>query len=344
MFQIEEGLAFDDVLLKPKYSEVYSRSNVDVSVRMGDFTFAHPIIPANMKNVLNHNMADKIIKSSGLAILHRFDPMEKQLNLVDVLIKDYGSDNIAVSIGIQKEDIENLKLFVKAGIQIICLDVAHSHHKRAGEMVSYIKKTYPKLFIIAGNIATGEGATFLWEAGADAVKIGIGNGSSCSTRIEAGAGVPILSSLIDCAKAKEALIQRDIARSVNRNYYMISDGGVRSGADVCKSLCLSDMVMVGNLFARAKEAPGERIEIDGVKYKEYAGSSTHKTDRVEGVKGLVPISGKYNDILQNLIEGLQSGCSYQGVSNLTDFKKNITFVKISNAGLIESHPHSIKRI
>lgn len=342
---IREGLTFDDVLLVPQHSTVESRSKVDISVKWGCLHFAHPIIPANMKTVIGEEMALKIIKSGGLAILHRFMDEKEQLQIASKIFDDHGNENFAVSIGIKPSDKEMVLRFRDAGIRIVCIDVAHGDTDHCAEMISWIKNKHPDMFVIAGNVATGEGARRLWTAGADVVKVGVGPGSLCTTRIETGNGVPQLTALMDVAEVQRQLNELERTRRYpnekKRTFPFIADGGIKSAGDIVKALCFADMVMVGNLFAGCEEAPGKKIVIDGITYKEYVGSSTHKTNHIEGVAALVPYKGTFSNILTKLLEGLRSGCSYQGAHNLEELKDNPAFIRITNAGLKESHPHDV---
>lgn len=327
---IKESLALDDVLLVPQYSEVRSRADVDVTVKINDFEFSNPIIPANMKTVTGKEMCKIVTENKGLAILHRFMPIEEQLEIVKDLDKNY----ISISVGVKQEDKDNIQKFIDAGIKIFCIDIAHCDSLQGVEMIQFIKGLMPNCLLIAGNVATGSGAKRLWWAGADIVKTGVGASKVCSTRIEAASGVGQLSALIDVKSAQFELQHSNL----NRNFYFIADGGIKNAGDAAKCLCLADMVMIGSLFAGCDESPGQLIQGETSYFKEYVGSSTHKEIRIEGIKTRVPYSGKYKDVLQNLIFGIQSCCSYQGVSNLVDLKENPEFIKISHAGLIESHP------
>lgn len=328
MLEIKDGLTFDDVLLVPQYSEVESRSKIDLTVRMGDLQFKHPIIPANMQTVTGRDMMLAVIRSGGLPILHRFMPIEEQVEIIEDF--EHWRRQIAVSVGVHSNDLDNFARFYELGIRIVCVDIAHGNSKQCRDTVGALRQRYPKLFIIAGNVATGEGARRLWEAGANAVKVGVGPGSLCTTRIETGNGVPQLTALIDVARYKPT-----------GPYYVIADGGIKNAGDIVKALCFADMVMIGNLFAGCEEAPGATHRINGVPHKEYLGSSTHKANRVEGVAAWVPCSGRYEEVLTKLLEGVQSGCSYQGAANLTELKDSPTFIKITPAGLKESHPHDV---
>ena len=336
---IREGLTFDDVLLVPQHSTVRSRSKIDLSVKMGALEFNHPIIPANMKTVTGLDMAIAVIRSEGLAILHRFMPIEEQVGIADDMIDNFcWKENFGVSVGIKADDLENVKKFYDVGVRIFCVDIAHGDSQQCVEMVQQMREAHPNLFIIAGNVATGEGAARLWKAGSDAIKVGVGPGSLCTTRIETGNGVPQLTALMDVAKKKEYLLQN---KFITRPVYTIADGGIKNAGDMVKALCFADLVMAGNIFAGCSEAPGKTVMIDGRCYKEYVGSSTHKTNHIEGVEAWVPCKGTYEEILTKLLESIRSGMSYQNAHNLLELKEDPQFIKTTNAGLKESHAHDV---
>jgi len=358
--EIREGLTFDDVLLVPQYSEIPSRSFVDTSVELPKgLRFKHPIIPANMKSITEYDMAEQMFLSGGMALIHRFMDKERQLNIVRKLADKHGKtvwSHVGFSVGVQVEDTRTVDRFALQGAKILCVDVAHGDSKLCIDMCKRIHDIYPDILFIAGNVATGEGAKRLWEAGVDIVKVGVGSGSLCSTRIKTGNGVPQLTALMDVFEMRKHLTnpymeptplmgengfavdhlweKRD--PKIKRSVSIISDGGVRSSGDCVKALCFADMVMTGSLFAGADETPSPTA-IGGE--KKYAGSSTHKTNHIEGVVAWVPPKGKTKDILEKLLEGIRSGCSYQGCNNLKELKENPQFIRITNAGLIESHPH-----
>lgn len=334
--KLKKSLSYDDVLLVPKFSEITSRSKVDTSVKIGNFIFKHPIVPANMKTVTAENMAEFIYHSGGLAILHRFMPIEEQLEIVNTFYKKYSDSNnyIAVSVGVKSEDKENISKFLEVGVKIFCIDVAHGDSIQCLDMIRHIKsfRVPSAPFVIAGNVATGMAAKRLWEAGADVVKVGVGPGSLCSTRVETGNGVAQLSAIEEVSNIRKELCLNEKA--------IIADGGIKFAGDIVKALCFADMVMVGNLFSGTNETPGAVLNINGVPCKEYVGSSTHKTSHIEGVAALVPTKGSAADILDKLLQGIKSGCSYQGCQSVKDLQEDPEFIEITSSGLKESHPHN----
>jgi len=344
---IREGLSYDDVLLVPTYSKIKSRSLVDLSIKIIKnsvvFNFTHPIIPANMRDVVTNGLLCSSALRNGLSILHRFYPIKEQLNTIRLLKLMIGNiDNIGVSIGVKDEDRKNVHKFINVGVKIFCIDIAHGDSVMCQEMCKFISNYYPNVLIIAGNVATGEGAIRLWEAGADIVKVNVGSGSICTTRINTGNGVPSMTAIMDVAEAKKKW-----SKEKNREFYFIADGGIKNSGDIVKSLAFADMVMVGNIFAGSIETLNDKsstVIINNEEYIRYDGSSTHKSNYIEGVKSLVKKKGKFDDILNTLLEGIRSGCSYQGVDNLIDLKDNPQLIKISNSGLRESHAHDVKVI
>lgn len=343
MINLEDSLTFDDVLLKPAFSTIESRNLVDTSVQIKDFVFQHPIIPANMKTIVEASMAYEIYLSGGLALVHRFMPFDEQLQIFSNLNYLYynsevfkntdlrePSYHIGFSVGVKEQDKQNVDRFVEAGVKIFCIDIAHGHSKMCLDMITYIKSKYPDTLLIAGNVATRSGTYHLAYTGADVIKVGVGSGSLCTTRINTGNGVPQMSAIIE---ARDGL-------SNFKDKYLISDGGIRSPGDCVKALCFADMVMASNVFAGCDETPGGKRDIDGKFYKEHHGSSTLKEGYIEGVSRLVPCKGPYQDVLTLYLQNIRSGCSYQGVSNVFDLRKSPKFVRLTNSGLIESHPHS----
>jgi len=340
---IRKSYSYDDLLLVPKYSEIQHRSEVSTKADLGrGIVLDIPIVSANMKFVTGPELARSMAELGGLAILHRFNNNRDQdylaaIKWLSASIKhDQYVNYVGVSVGTtdqEKQYLVEKYLPLKEWVKIVCIDVAHGHHKNTSDMINFVRKHMPDVLIIAGNVATGEGALFLAIAGADVIKVGVGGGSCCSTRIETGNGCGSLTSLDDCREALE------------QNYFshvkIIADGGIKNAGDCVKALSIADAVMLGNLLAGTDQAPGDKIIINGQIYKQYAGSSTHKSANIEGVSGYVPYRGDVKIVIARLMDGIRSGCSYQGVSNLEDLKRNPEFVEISNAGIVESKPHDI---
>lgn len=339
---IQESLTFDDVLLVPQYSEISSRALTSTQVELREFSFSLPVVPANMKTVTEKEMCLFMYENKCMSLLHRFMPIQNQLVILSELKQLHNDifDFVGVSIGVKEEDQTNLTYLTNLGVKIICIDIAHGDSKSCVDMIKHIKETYPKVFIIAGNVATESGAMRLYNAGANVVKVGIGNGSTCLTRTETGVGVAQFSAILNAVKAK-----KEYEKNVKglKQVYIIADGNIRTVSDICKAIAAgSDMIMAGNIFASTDKAPGEISYVNNQAVKEYNGSSTeNKKDRIEGVKAYVKYSGKTKDLLSKIKDGLQSCCSYNGVDNLTDLKEVAIFQRITNAGLKESGAHDV---
>ncbi len=324
---VREGLSFDDVLLVPQHSELTSRSNVSLDVRLwgqrGGLGFCHPIIPANMKSITTPALLRAQALTGGLALMDRFKPYP--LESYDFAVNDLPIKwRVGVSLGVHDADRELFNAFHERGCLVYCVDVAHGDSDLAVEMVRWMRIKTHKSIIIAGNVATRAGANRLWAAGANVVKVGVGPGSLCTTRIETGCGVPQLTALMDVHEAK-------MARETPERYGIVADGGLKNAGDIVKALCFSDMVMCGRLFAGCAETSTS-----------YNGSSTHKTSHVEGVRALVKPQGSYESVLSRLLEGLRSGCSYQGAALVQQLQESPELIRITSAGLRESYPHDVE--
>ena len=339
MINYVESLAFDDLMLIPKYSDVSSRSQVDLSVNLGKgIKTALPFVPSNMKTITELAMAKLVYEHKGLAVFHRFAEFDSQLEWLEQ-IKTWGKDAInfiGFSIGVKEEHYAQVDRLVQNGAKIICIDIAHGYSAHCFEMTKYVAANYSHVLLISGNVADGAGARQLWECGADIVKVGIGAGSICLTRINTGNGVPSMTSLADCHDMRKYMEVK-----LGRKLFIMNDGGCKTPGDVAKALCFADLCMVGNLFSATEQTPGDIIEIEGVQYKSYVGSSTHRGVHKEGVEGYKKYKGSARKVIQDISEGIKSCCSYQGVRNLEDLKRDPKFVKISSAGLKESHAHDL---
>jgi len=254
---------------------------------------------------------------------------------------------VGAAVGTSPETMERVEKLVKAGVDVIVIDTAHGHSRRVIETLEMIKADYPDLPVVAGNVATPEGTEALIKAGADAVKVGVGPGSICTTRVVAGVGVPQLTAVMECS---------EVARKYD--VPIIADGGIRYSGDIVKALAAgAESVMVGSIFAGTEEAPGETILYQGRKYKAYRGMGSlgamksGSADRYgqegenkfvpEGIEGMVPYKGTVKDVVHQLVGGLRSGMGYVGARTIKELQEKAVFVKITPAGVKESHPHDI---
>lgn len=254
---------------------------------------------------------------------------------------------VGAAVGIAKNTLERAQALINAGVDIIVVDTAHGHSQGVIDMVATIKKEFPTLELIAGNVATGEATEALIKAGADCIKIGIGPGSICTTRVVAGIGMPQITAVYDCAQ---------VARKYN--IPVIADGGIKYSGDIAKAIAAgADVVMLGNLLAGTDESPGEEIMLQGRRFKVYRGMGSMgamvegSSDRYfqedaqklvpEGIEGRTPYKGAVSETIFQLVGGLRAGMGYCGVVNIQEMQEKARFVKISNAGLVESHPHDV---
>lgn len=340
--KVTNGYTFDDLLLIPKMSNILSRKDVSLKSYLGkNIQLDFPICSSNMTNVTEYQMSNAMAKHGAMSILHRFCFIDEQIAL---LKKCQNLNLTGASIGILEESKTRLDALIENNCRIICIDVAHAHQDKAIKMTEYVAKKYPHVLLISGNVVTADAALALYNSGADVIKVGIGNGSICTTRIETGNGYPQLSALEMVYKASLADPKDFLNKTIinnNRKFTIMSDGGIRRVGDIVKALCFSDVVMLGSMLAGTDEAPGEQTLHNGVMHKAYAGSSTHKSKHVEGVRAMVPLKGPVSNILARIEDGLRSGFSYQGANNIIDLQKDPEFVLMSNAGLIESLPHDV---
>lgn len=342
----QETYSFDDVLLVPKYSNIRSRKEVSLGTKLTSgkrkIQLKIPLISANMDTVTESAMAITMAKMGGLGIIHRFLDIDAHVEEVRK-VKDKNLI-VGAAVGVKDGEMERVKKLVEVGVDLLTLDIAHGHSEYAIEKVKYIRKFFPDVFLVAGNVATAEGFKDLASAGADAIKVGIGAGSICTTRIVTGFGVPQISSILNCAP---------IAKEMNVG--LISDGGVKTSGDVVKALAAgADAVMMGNILAGTDEAPGDIMTVDGRKFKTYRGMASlqanlarpdlHKKKGeiiAEGVSGLVPYKGSVEDVIKTMAGGIRSGMSYAGVRKVNELRENIKFIKITPSGFRESNPHDI---
>lgn len=330
---------FDDVLIAPEFSDIESRATISTEVDFLGLNLKIPIISSNMDFVTGSKMANAMREAGGLGIIHRFCPWDAQ---VDNLIKiGLAGGPLTLSVG-TRDRTEALKrvghidfLSKQTGIPaIICVDVAHGYHEKVYKLVAAIKDGPYDVKIIAGNIAGADAAYGLVNSGADAIKVGIGPGSVCTTRTVTGVGVPQLSAIAEVAEALQPY---------GGKISLIADGGIKNSGDIVKALAAgADVVMLGSLLAGATECPGEVIETgDGRKLRRYRGQSIFGVNgekyTKEGVSGYVNEKGPVADVLKQLVGGLKSGMSYVGARNLTELREKAIFIPVSGNTLHENN-------
>lgn len=329
------GITYDDVLITPNFSDIESRAEIDTSTYFFGSFMNIPIISSNMDYITGPEMVQAMFNAGGLGILHRFAPWEEQLEWMESLDKDNVPFIFSVGIRDIQESVKRIDI-VKGSFPNalgVCIDVAHGYHQKVEKLIKSSKDAIPEFGIIAGNIANAEGAEYLVNAGADILKVGIGSGSVCTTRLVAGIGVPQLSAILDVA---------DIALPAGVG--VIADGGIRGSADMMKAFAAgASYVMLGSLLAGATECPSPVvIGSDGRKYRPFRGQSIFGTNGEryvkEGVEGYVEDKGPVKDIIENLRRALQSGMSYVGARNMAELFARSQFVVVSQHTQHENAP------
>lgn len=338
------GYSFDDVLLVPQHSSIASRQDVDLSTKLGSMELKLPLLSANMDTVTEGEMALAMARAGGAGVLHRFAHLADQdLWLQDLCSAGVNPRIVSVGLDVKLYDIRITAL--EYGVDAVCLDVAHGDHSRVLDVVEELRgELGPEMNIIAGNVATGQAAMRLYEAGANIIKVGIGPGSVCSTRVVSGHGVPQLTAIMD---VDDALSEYRVYGE--EDVFIIADGGIRYPGDIVKALAAgADAVMLGSLLAGTDEASGERVVEDGLTYKTFRGSASYaaqkdkrkeRAPRVEGVSAKVPYRGPVADTLSNLEAGIRSGFSYSGADSLRTLHQRAEFVVVTGNTLRENHPH-----
>jgi len=349
METIKEALTFDDVLLIPKYSDVIPL-NTNIFLQLTkNISLKVPFMSSAMDTVTESKMAIAIAKEGGMGIIHRNLNIKDQSNEVKK-VKDKKL-LVGAAIGTNQEDLDRARSLTLNGVDLVVIDTAHGHSEKVLRTLSKIKRIIKKVPICVGNIATGEAAKKLYNSGADIIKVGIGPGSICTTRMVAGIGVPQISAIMEVKKALN-----------KKNVKIISDGGIKFSGDIAKALAAgADAIMMGSIFAGTDESPGKKFKSKGKIFKEYRGMgsigamSSGSANRYfqknfkdkskfvpEGVEGRVEYKGKVSKIIYQLQGGLRSSMGYIGAKNLKEINKKGKFVKITKAGFYESMVHSVE--
>ncbi|MFA6027744.1 MAG: IMP dehydrogenase [Patescibacteria group bacterium] len=350
-YEIREALTFDDVLLIPQKSEVLP-TEVSLTAHLTkELNLEIPILSSPMDTVTESAMAIAIGKEGGMGIIHKNMDENKQVEEVKKVKQAGFKVGAAVSVG--DKSFARAEKLVEARVDVIVVDSAHGHSKGVLDMVKRLKTSFPELLVVGGNVATPDATKDLIKAGADAVKVGIGPGSICTTRVVAGVGVPQLTAIMDCAPTAHKY-----------GVPLIADGGIKYSGDIVKALAAgADCVMMGGVLAGTDEAPGEIMEEGGKKYKVYRGMGSLEAmqkgskDRYlqesvteakklvpEGIVGKINYKGSVDSVIYQLLGGVRAGLGYCGASDIEELRAKAQFVRITNAGLEESHPHSLVEI
>ena len=349
MGTITEALTFDDILMLPRYSNILpSETNIKLNLT-NKIPLDVPFLSSAMDTVTESRMAIAMAKVGGIGVIHRNLKIKKQTQ--EVLKVKRKNLLVGAAVGTNYEDLERTRSLIDNGIDLIVIDTAHGHSEKVLKVLSKLKKLTSKVPICVGNIATGEAAKKLYNSGADIIKVGIGPGSICTTRMVAGIGVPQISAIMD---VKKALNKKKIK--------IISDGGIKFSGDIAKALAAgADAIMMGSIFAGTDESPGKKFKVKGKIYKQYRGMgsigamSSGSANRYfqknfkdkskfvpEGVEGRVEYKGNVSKIIYQLKGGLRSSMGYIGAKNLNEIRKKAKFVKITKAGFYESMVHSVE--
>jgi len=349
MVPIKEALTFDDVTLAPKYSEILP-SEVDTSIKLSEsLKLKIPLLSSAMDTVTESKMAIAVAKAGGLGIIHRNLDIKNQI----IEIKKVKKQKLLIgaAVGAGPNEFKRAEAILKENINMIVVDTAHGHTKKVSEIIRFIKKIKSKKTVLcAGNIATAEAAKFLLKLGVDIIKVGIGPGSICTTRLVAGIGVPQLSAILNVRNGVK-----------NNKVKIISDGGIKYSGDLAKALAAgADAVMIGSLFAGTNETPGNLVRRSGKLFKSFRGMGSvgamnkGSADRYfqsnqkdiskyvpEGVEGFVKYKGKVDIIIYKLVGGLRSSMGYLGSKQIKYLRNKPQFVKITKAGFYESMVHNV---
>ena len=349
MVPIKEALTFDDVTLAPNYSEILP-SEADTTVSLTNhLKLKIPLLSSAMDTVTESKMAIAIAKAGGIGVIHRNLDIKTQVSEIRK-VKKY-SLKVGAAVGASEKEFIRAKEIINEGVDLIVVDTAHGHTKKVGEIIKYIKKSKNnEIALCAGNIATPEAAKFLIKLGVDIIKVGIGPGSICTTRLVAGIGVPQLSAIL--------AVRNGIK---NKKVKIISDGGIKYSGDLAKAFAAgADAVMIGSLFAGTNETPGKLIKKNGKLFKSFRGMGSvgamnkGSADRYfqkkqkdmskyvpEGVEGFVKYKGDVGSIIYKLVGGLKSSMGYLGSKNIIGLRNKPHFVKITKAGFYESMVHNV---
>lgn len=333
------GLTFDDVLITPARSDIRSRRDPRLTTKLTkNVSIEMPIISANMDTITEYDMALAMNQLGGLGILHRFITSEEQA-AQSRRLKEAGVKNISASVGVGEEFKSRAKALIDAGVNIITIDIAHGHSIQMMETMKWLKDSYPHIEIIAGNMATPDAARDLIEAGADSIKVGIGPGSMCTTRIITGCGVPQLTAVALCAEIADSY-----------GVPVIADGGIRTSGDMVKAFAAgASVVMLGSMLSGTIETPGE-IKNGKKQYRGMASRSAQDSWRGGVPEGMAPegestqvnVKGHVKDVILEVAGGIRSGMSYVNATTIAEIREKAQFIEMSANGIAESRAHGVR--
>lgn len=339
------ALTFDDVQINPRYSEIESRKDCNVESRFTrNYSIGIPIASSPMDSVTGIHMIEAMYNAQGVGCLHRFMPIDEQGGIIRTCLKYFQRIEypLVATIGATGDYQQRAEVSLNSGANVLLIDVAHGDHIHVKRALAWLNSLSNRrsFDVIAGNVATAGGALRLQDWGADAIRVGIGGGSMCETRMRTGIGIPQLTAITDAASVIDIPI--------------IADGGIRSPGDVAKALAAgADTVMIGSLFSGTTEAPGD-VFVTGQWPREktmkvYRGSASAAAkfsvkgaaDYVEGTAKMVPSKGSVTNVVSTILDGVRSSMSYVGARTLDEFRMKAEFIQITNAGLAEAHPHGL---
>lgn len=333
---MKTNYSFDDVLLVPQYSEIFSREDISLDVNLKTIRLKLPVVSAPMDTVTGAAMAKTMSDQGGIGIIHRYNSISEQCSLVRKA-KEGINRKVGAAIGVSGDYLDRAIALVKVGTDVLCVDVAHGHHAMMRHALEVLRNTLGNdIHIMAGNVATLEGFNDLADWGANSIRVGIGGGSICSTRLQTGHGQPTLASVFDCAQS-------------DRDAILIADGGIRTPGDIVKALAAgADLVMLGSMLAGTTESPGKVFQQSGGHtVKAYRGMASQEAQiewrgRVasdEGVSRFIPFKGQVVPILEKLNKNIKSGLSYSGATTIVELQSKAKFIRQSVSAQIESSTH-----
>jgi IMP dehydrogenase len=334
------ALTYDDIQLVPDFSKIVSRKFIYLNTMVSkNHRIDIPLVASPMDTVCEFQMAKKMAQLGGVGCIHRFLSKDEQSQMISDL-RTYFDQNFInlptmAAIGVEEEGKERANALAKAGVDILIVDVAHGHHENVIRMIDWLKRKHPKIDVIGGNIATASGAIDLEEAGADGLRVGIGGGSLCTTRVKTGFGIPNVTCLEEISKVAKTPI--------------MADGGIKTSGDIAKALAVgAQCVMVGSLIAGTDESPGKILETPSGLYKRYRGSASLETKtthgqeqrNVEGESTTIPYKGGVKFVIEGLLDGVRSALSYAGAGSLEEYHPE--YVQVTNSGAREAQPHLLR--